>query len=58
MTERLGEKYLENPDVSVGVKASTRRSITVDGAVKSPGSFPVAGPMTLMQAVAGAGEPW
>ena len=55
VTERLGEKYLENPDVSVGVKASTRRSITVDGAVKSPGSFPVTGTMTLMQAVASAG---
>lgn len=55
LTERLGEKYLENPDVSVGVKASTRRSVTVDGAVKNAGSFPVAGPMTLMQAVAGAG---
>ena len=55
VTQRLGEKYLENPDVSVGVKASTRRSITVDGAVKSPGSFPVAGTMTLMQAVAAAG---
>ncbi len=55
LTERLGEKYLENPDVSVGVKASTRRSVTVDGAVKSPGSFPIAGSMTLMQAVAAAG---
>jgi polysaccharide export outer membrane protein len=55
VTERLGEKYLENPDVSVGVKASTRRSVTVDGAVKQPGSFPIAGQMTLMQAVAAAG---
>ena len=55
LTERLGEKYLENPDVSVGVKASTRRSVTVDGAVKTAGSFPVAGPLTLMQAVALAG---
>jgi polysaccharide export outer membrane protein len=55
LTERLGEKYLENPDVSVGVKASTRRSVTVDGAVKTAGSYPVTGPMTLMQAVAAAG---
>ncbi len=55
LTAKFGEKYLENPDVSVGVKASTRRSVTVDGAVKSSGSFPVSGPMTLMQAVALAG---
>jgi polysaccharide export outer membrane protein len=55
LTRKLGEKYLENPDVSVGIKASTRRSVTVDGAVKSAGSYPVHGPMTLMQAVAAAG---
>ena len=55
LTEKLGEKYLENPDVSVGVKTSTRRSVTVDGAVKESGSFPVNGPLTLMQAVALAG---
>lgn len=52
LTGKLGEKYLENPDVSVGIKSSTRRSVTVDGAVKQPGSFPVNGPLTLMQAVA------
>jgi polysaccharide export outer membrane protein len=57
LTEKLGAKYLENPDISVGVKASTRRSVTVDGAVKSSGSFPVTGPMTLMQAIALAGGP-
>jgi polysaccharide export outer membrane protein len=55
LTSRLGEKYLENPDVSVGVKASARRSVTVDGAVKSAGTFPVTGQLTLMQAVALAG---
>lgn len=55
LTEKLGERYLQNPDVSVGVKASTRRSVTVDGAVKNAGSYPVTGPMTLMQAVAAAG---
>lgn len=55
LTRRLGEKYLENPDVSVGLKASTRRTVTVDGAVNKSGSFPALGPMTLMQAVAAAG---
>lgn len=55
LTGKLGEKYLENPDVSVGVKSSTRRSVTVDGSVGKPGGLPVTGPMTLMQAVAMAG---
>lgn len=55
LTALLGEKYYQNPDVSVGVKASTKRSVTVDGAVKQAGSFPVAGNTSLMQAVALAG---
>jgi len=55
LTQALGQKYFEHPDVSVGVKASTRRAVTVDGAVKQAGSFPIAGPTTLMQAVALAG---
>lgn len=55
LTAKLGEKYLENPDVSVGVKSSTRRSVTVDGSVGKSGSYPVTGPTTLMQAVAMAG---
>ena len=44
LTAKLGEKYLENPDVSVGVKSSTRRNVTVDGAVAKAGTFPVNGP--------------
>jgi polysaccharide export outer membrane protein len=55
LTEVLGSKYFENPDVSVGIKASTRRSVTVDGAVKQAGTFPIVGPTSLMQAVALAG---
>lgn len=55
LTRKYGEKYLENPDVSVGVKASAGRNVTVDGAVNKGGMFPVIGPMTLMQAVALAG---
>lgn len=55
LTKKYGEKYLENPDVSVGVKSAAGHIITVDGAVKQGGAFPVMGPMTLMQAVALAG---
>lgn len=52
LTAKFGEKYLENPDVSVAIKKSSGRSVTVDGAVKEAGSYPAIGPMTLMQAVA------
>ena len=55
LTEKLGEKYLEHPDVSVSIKQSSGRVVTIDGAVKGAGSFPIAGPMTLMQAVARGG---
>jgi polysaccharide export outer membrane protein len=55
LTSKYSEKYLENPDVSVGVKSSAGRIVTVDGAVRKGGAFPVMGSMTLMQAVALAG---
>lgn len=52
LTDKFGEKYLQNPDVSVAIKRSTARVVTVDGAVRESGAFPVAGPMTLIQAIA------
>lgn len=55
LTTRLGERYLENPDVSVGIQSSTSRVVTVDGAVTRSGAYPVNGPLSLMQAVALAG---
>ena len=55
LTKVLGQKYFEHPDVAVGIKASTRRSVTVDGAVKQAGTFPISGSTSLMQAVALAG---
>ena len=52
LTQKLGAKYLEHPDVSVAIKASTAHVVTVDGAVREGGSFNVAGPISLIQAVA------
>ena len=52
LTQKLGAKYLEHPDVSVAIKSSTAHVVTVDGAVKEGGAFPVGGPITLIQAVA------
>jgi len=55
LTRKYSEKYLENPDISVGIKQSAGRNVTVDGAVTKGGMYPVLGPLTLMQAVALAG---
>lgn len=55
LTTAYSRKYLVNPDIAVGVKSSTRRLVTVDGAVKQSGSFPINAPLTLMQAVALSG---
>jgi len=52
LTQKLGAKFLEHPDVSVAIKASTAHVVTIDGAVREGGSFNVAGPISLIQAVA------
>lgn len=52
LTQLLGQKYYEHPDVSVSIKDSTAHVVTVDGAVKESGRFPVAGQLSLIQAIA------
>jgi len=51
LTSLLGQRYFEHPDVSVAIKESTAHVVTVDGAVNQAGQYPVAGPMTLIQAI-------
>jgi polysaccharide export outer membrane protein len=48
----LGAKYLQSPQVTVVVKDSPGQRVTVEGAVRKPGLFPVAARTTLLQAVA------
>jgi len=52
---RYGEKYLQNPQVSIFIKEFTTERITVEGAVSRPGIFPLTGPMTLLRVLAVAG---
>lgn len=49
---RLGEKYMRDPNVTVALKDSASRVVTVDGSVRSPGIFPATGPLSLVQAIA------
>jgi polysaccharide export outer membrane protein len=51
---KLGESYLRDPDVTVGITKSAGSNITVDGSVNNPGVFPVNGRITLIQAIATA----
>lgn len=51
IAQRLDAKYLHDPNVTVALKDSASRVVTVDGSVTSPGIFPMQGPLTLMQAV-------
>lgn len=52
LTTLLGQKYFQNPDISVAIKASSAHVVTVDGAVNQSGQFAVVGPTTLIQAIA------
>jgi polysaccharide export outer membrane protein len=54
---RLGERYLQSPQVSVSIAESASQKVTVEGEVKSPGVFQIKGRTTLMQAIAMAGGP-
>jgi polysaccharide export outer membrane protein len=54
---RLGERYLQSPQVSVTVEDSASQKVTVEGEVKQPGVFQMKGRTTLMQAIAMAGGP-
>ena len=53
--QRLGKDFMNNPQVTVVVKESTQNRVTVEGAVRQPGVFPVTGNMTVLQAIALAG---
>lgn len=50
-----GEKYLQDPHVSLFIKEFTTQRITVEGAVSRPGIYPVTGQITLLRALALAG---
>jgi polysaccharide export outer membrane protein len=57
IARRLGERYLQSPQVSVSVTEGASQKVTVEGEVKNPGVFQIKGRTTLMQAIAMAGGP-
>ena len=55
LTSKLGATYLQNPQVTVYVKEANSQRVTISGAVKSPGVFPLKGTTSLLQSIAMAG---
>lgn len=53
----LKNGYVKDPQVTVAVAQSPSQSVTIDGAVREPGVYPIAGDTTLLQAVALAKGP-
>lgn len=49
---KLSEEFLQDPQVSVFVKEFTSQRVTVEGAVKKPGIYPLRGRTTLLQTIA------
>jgi polysaccharide biosynthesis/export protein len=52
LSKQLKAKYLKNAQVTVFVQDFRSQRVTVEGAVKKPGMVPVAGSLSLLQAIA------
>jgi polysaccharide biosynthesis/export protein len=48
-------KFVEDPSVTVVVKAINSRKVFITGQIAKPGQYPLAGPTTVMQLIATAG---
>lgn len=55
IASKLASEYLQNPQVSVFVKEFTSQRITIEGAIKTPGIYPITGRTSLLQGLAMAG---
>lgn len=55
LRERLRASAIRDPKVTVNVTTSVGQAVTVDGEVKTPGQFSIAGSTTLMRVIARGG---
>lgn len=56
LTDLLQDGYVRRPQVSVGIEQYRSRSIFIMGEVRSPGKYPLAGEVTLLEVLALAGS--
>ena len=54
IADRLRGRYVRNPDVVVNLRTSVSQTVTVEGAVTTPGLYPVTNQTTLLRAIAAA----
>jgi polysaccharide export outer membrane protein len=54
LTRQLGAKYLKSPQVTVYVREHNSQRVTLEGAVKRPGVYPIRGTLSLLQLIATA----
>ena len=52
---KLGDKYLQNPQVTVFVKEYNSQRVTIEGSVEKPGVYPYRGRVSLLELIATAG---
>jgi polysaccharide biosynthesis/export protein len=56
LTQKLGAKYIKNPQVTVFVREYNSQRVTVTGSSKQTGIYPIKGNTTLLQVLALAGD--
>lgn len=49
---RLGDRYLRDPNVTVSLSEARSQRVTLDGAVRTPGRYPIVGETHLTEALA------
>ena len=52
LAKRYADGYLQRPQVTVFVKEFSSQRVTLEGAVKEPGIYPITGKTSLLQAIA------
>lgn len=52
LATQLGERYLASPQVNVTLKSFVAKTVTVEGAVATPGIYPIAGKTSLINTIA------
>jgi polysaccharide export outer membrane protein len=56
LKKRLAEGFFKNPQVTVAIEQYRSQRVFVTGEVRSPGTYPLTGDMTLIEALAKAGS--
>jgi polysaccharide export outer membrane protein len=54
LARKLGAKYLQSPQVTIVVKEYNSQRVTVEGAVRRPGVYPIRSKTSLLQVIATA----